>query len=532
MNTNKKRATMRSKAHKNYMGGPSYDLSPFAKLYIVASSCYYGESAYYDDVQKGTFKAIDEDSYRYDTIRYNWEHLEKEFGNMSGLNRMTSLETIIKDALEYNPELTIRFFDWLRNEGNIRTTPQVGMAIAFKEKKVTGDGTRTFTRLDDVLSCLAYYIEKYTKNGMSSKMKRSIAKRIERASEYEMAKYRSENKAVSLKDAVRISHAHNDIIDKLMKDELKQTADNTTWEAYISTNGSTKENWEYVIPKMGHMALLRNLRNFDKFEINPDLYLDKLIAGVEKGRQMPYRYYSAYCEVTDARVKDALNKCMRIAVKNLPVFKGKSLILVDNSGSARGARISDKSRRCVCDVGNLMGVLTGIVSGSGKVGVFGDRISYLPVNSACDDIMGTTKTVDELGHHVGSATENGIWLALDDAIKSREKFDRIFIYSDMQAGHGGLYGFDNAGYPIYPGKSRYSEYIDVPRLVNMYRSKVNPDCKLYSIQIGGYGDSIFPEFYPNTAILGGWSDSVLEFAAMFEQDPRNVEEIFKQKFGL
>ena len=142
--------------------------------------------------------------------------------------------------------------------------------------------------------------------------------------------------------------------------------------------------------------------------------------------------------------------------------------------------------------------------------------------------------MNELGETVGQATENGIWLALRDIICSKEKFDRIFIYSDMQAGHGGLYGTDS-GYPVYneAHKARHSErYIDVPALVAQYRKEVNPDCKLYSVQIGGYGDSIFPEFYPDTCILSGWSPELLKFVEMFEKNPATVEEQFRTLFGM
>lgn len=46
------------------------------------------------------------------------------------------------------------------------------------------------------------------------------------------------------------------------------------------------------------------------------------------------------------------------------------------------------------------------------------------------------------GSKVGRATENGIWIFFRDAIRQKQHWDNIFIYSDMQAGHGGLYGTD------------------------------------------------------------------------------------------
>jgi hypothetical protein len=82
----------------------------------------------------------------------------------------------------------------------------------------------------------------------------------------------------------------------------------------------------------------------------------------------------------------------------------------------------------------------------------------------------------------------------------------------MQAGHGGLYGKDPNEYRDYrwPGNSRY---IDVPALIAAYRRKVNPDVRVFLVQVAGYADTIVPEFYDKTFILGGWSDGVLRFAA-------------------
>ena len=362
---------------------------------------------------------------------------------------------------------------------------------------------------------------------MPNSLKKALASRLSDATEYELAKYKGANKSVSMRDAIRLVHAHSDAIDKFCRDELSQTGE--TWEAIISKEGSTKESWEKAVGVMGHMALLRNLRNLENHKVSTDLYIDKLVAGVENGKQFPFRYYTAYNQVTSDKLKTALETCIDKSVANLPKLEGNSLILVDNSGSALGTFVSALSNVNVSTCGNLMGVLTGLISDKAKIGVFGDKIKYIPVNK---NFKGTAlqmlTTVNEVGRHVGQATENGIWLALDDAIKSGEKYDRIFIYSDMQAGHGGLYGLDPSQYPIFKDKDSWNRYIDVPKLVMEYRSKVNPDCKLYSIQIGGYSDSIFPELYPNTCIMAGWSTELLKFVSMYEVDPMQIEEHFRK----
>ena len=529
---NKTKETMRSKSHENFMGGPSYDLSPFARLFVMAVSSFFGEDGYYSSIRRGSGKHI--------------SYLGSVFGSfgtaldelMISEDRGESMRKAIEESMAYDAKLTLNFLVWLRTKALMRATPAVGLAVASHCPEIRGTGMlntvsdKVLSRLDDVTNCLAYCLDAYGKP-IPNSLKKALAKRLEKASEYELAKYAGKNKKVSLKSVIRLTHPHSDAIDKFCREEISQaTEGQETWEAILSAEGASKESWEKAIPVMGHMALLRNLRNFEKHGVDESLYLDKLIDGVEKGKQLPFRYYSAWVNVTSYKLKEALEKCIDKSIVNLPHFKGKSLILVDNSGSATGTYVSAMSNTTVSVCGNLMGVLTGMVSESGKIGVFGDKISYLPINKGMSgSVLSILDTVNKMGDHVGAATENGIWLALDDIIRSGEKFDRIFIYSDMQAGHGGLYGIGNA-YPLYPSAFSSERYIDVPKLVQEYRNKVNPDCKLYSIQIGGYSDNIFPEFYPNTCIMGGWSTEILKFAKMFEKDPAKIEDLFRKEFDL
>jgi hypothetical protein len=91
----------------------------------------------------------------------------------------------------------------------------------------------------------------------------------------------------------------------------------------------------------------------------------------------------------------------------------------------------------------------------------------------------------------------------------------------MQAGHGGLYGLDPRAYLPYLWRSG-SPHIDVAKLINAYRAKVNPDVNVYLVQVAGYQDIILPEFYKRTYILSGWSEGLFKFAQqmsnMMEQE--------------
>jgi hypothetical protein len=122
------------------------------------------------------------------------------------------------------------------------------------------------------------------------------------------------------------------------------------------------------------------------------------------------------------------------------------------------------------------------------------------------------KEADQLGEGVGGGTENGIWLFWDQAIRSREHWDMVFVYSDMQAGHGQLYGKSADAYRDYIWRGS-KHYIDMPKLISTYRAQVNPNVLVFLVQVAGYQDTILPEFYDRTYILGGWGDGLLRFAA-------------------
>lgn len=89
------------------------------------------------------------------------------------------------------------------------------------------------------------------------------------------------------------------------------------------------------------------------------------------------------------------------------------------------------------------------------------------------------------------------------------QWDHVFVYSDMQAGHGGLYG--TGGYDAYRWKN--GRHIDVPKLIAEYRRTVNPNVHVYLVQVAGYQDTLVPEVYAKTHILGGWGDGILRYAA-------------------
>ena len=81
--------------------------------------------------------------------------------------------------------------------------------------------------------------------------------------------------------------------------------------------------WEALIPSMGYMALLRNLRNFDEAGVS-----DEVAARSRRGsptrrrsprsRQLPMRFLSAYRAAPSLRWAYALEQALGRRWRNMP----------------------------------------------------------------------------------------------------------------------------------------------------------------------------------------------------------------------
>lgn len=523
--TNSHTEMQKKEGHLNHMAGVSYDINdPIKQLRIMASSSFFGEPNYYhEDVKKGEKRTDIPSTVKDKRITKTQEkYLEETLGKVISIPEYHSysttkiMEMAIDEAIAFDAEATLKEAVRLRNKENIRTTPQVIMVRAANSDKVRGTGLirkyalEIMKRTDEAAVQLAYQLQVYGRP-IPNALKKAWKVFLESRSEYQVAKYRMETRAYKTLDVVNLVHAKSDVIDKLMKGQLK--LEENTWESLISANGSTKENWTKAISMMGHMALLRNIVNFIKKDVDYKLYLPKLKETAKDGKQLPFRYYSAYnmakSNGANGVILDAIEECLELSLGNLPHFEGKTMSLCDNSGSAQEAFTSSAGTMSVANIANLTAVITAKVSDEGYIGVFGDRLEVEPIRKK-ESVLTQAENANKKGSSIGGSTENGIWLFFDNAIKNKDHWDNIFVYSDMQAGHGGLYGVNPSQYSKY--KWSNSRNIDVAKLIKDYRKTVNPNVNVFLVQVAGYKDTLVPEFYEKTYILGGWGDGLLRFA--------------------
>ncbi|HZF99741.1 MAG TPA: TROVE domain-containing protein [Chitinophagales bacterium] len=353
-------------------------------------------------------------------------------------------------------------------------------------------------RPDDMMEILAYHAS--TNGKVTNPMKKGFAKAFDRFDAYALAKYRGIAKAFKLVDVVNLVHPkptsrNAEAINALVKDELRSF---DTWETALTKAGQVatsenekaelkKEAWEQLVGerKIGYFALLRNLRNIVLQSPN---VLDEALAllvderMIRKSLVLPFRFLTAYDELQKAtngagvsKVLAALSDAVDIAVKNVPVLEGDTLVVLDVSGSMAGRP---------AQIGSLLAA-TLIKSNDADFMVFSDSAAYKNVNRRDS----TLTIAQSVRFAQGGTNFHAIFQ------KAKRRYDRIVILSDMQ----GWIGHDTP-------KSDY----------NKYKSRYDADPVVYSFDLQGYGTLQLPE--RNVYCLAGFSDKVFDVMKLLETD--------------
>lgn len=214
-----------------------------------------------------------------------------------------------------------------------------------------------------------------------------------------------------------------------------------TWEALAGWGQGPMDAamWEAIIPQMGYMALLRNLRNFDQAGISRSA-VTKVKAKlrdpeeVAKSRQLPYRFLNAYKAVESDRWREPLGEALDASLKSIPELPGRTLVLVDVSGSMGSlmgrrypnARPNPKALT-MAEAGALFGVALAAKNGNADlVGFASDTFVHeVPKGaSVLRQVQAFTRKIGSIGY----GTE------MTAAIRKHYRdHDRVVIISDMQA---------------------------------------------------------------------------------------------------
>lgn len=261
-----------------------------------------------------------------------------------------------------------------------------------------------------------------------------------------------------------------------------------TWEAVAGWLQGPMDAvaWEAVIPQMGVMALIRNLRNFDEAGISGSA-VAKVAAKISdpevvaRSRQLPFRWLAAYNAVSSDRYRAYLGDALELSTRNVPDFPGRTLILVDVSASM-GSPMSEKSKMTMMDAAGLFGTaLAARLPGRVDLVAFGtsSKTHPLPRGGA---ILRHAQSFRTMGNVVGHGTNT--WQSVREHYKDH---DRIMIFTDGQT-FPDPYGVDSTN-----------------------------NARVYTWNLGGYRAALTPSGEGNMQEVGGLSDATFRLLPLMER---------------
>lgn len=403
---------------------------------------------------------------------------------------------------------------YARNEFGMRSISHVTageIAVQVKGEDWTAPFFKSVVRRpDDVTEILSYVMAQTGNKTIPNALKRGLAAALEGFDAYQLAKYKASGKSVSLIDAVRLTHPQaTDAITALVRGTLKPA---DTWETQMTQAGQKAETdedkealkaevWRSLVEsrKIGQFALLRNLRNI--VEQAPDLVasaaeLLKDPKRIHGSLIFPFRYLTAYRTLEEVRgskvMLAAVAEATHVALDNVPEFSGRSLVAIDTSGSMQSVGFGQKSIVSPVDVAIVFGVAMAH-KGDTDVAIFADDTKFVSVDPTVN-VMATAqafrKRIGEVGHGTAFPTIFG---------RAKEKYDRIFIFSDMQTwSHGGYWSPDPTD------------------ALKAYRTRTGANPHVYAVDLAGHGTTQFP---PDRRYqLAGFSEKIFDLMGVLEQD--------------
>jgi hypothetical protein len=254
--------------------------------------------------------------------------------------------------------------------------------------------------------------------------------------------------------------------------------------------------WEAMIPTMGYMALLRNLRNFDQAGVS-DAVAHKVRVRlsdpeqVAKSRQLPYRFLSAQLNTETYRWSPAIEAALNHSVRNIPAFPGRTLVLVDTSASMQSL-VSDKSKMSHVMTAALFGTALAIKGNNVDLVGFADGVFTHEVkrgSSVLREVERFIKRIGEVGH--GTQLFNSV-------AQTYKGHDRVIAITDMQTCR---YMTPSSYYSSY--YSGYNNRHDASRLAGF---KLPDGIPFYGFNTGGYKETVM-DGKPGMYELGGMTDS-------------------------
>lgn len=451
-------------------------------------------------------------------------------------------EQLVRAVAVEDPKWTLGFLGWLRLGANMRSASLVGAAEAVKARLdagLAGDLTvpnralvnAVLQRADEPGEFIAYWTSCFGR-ALPKPVKRGVADAVKRLySERSWLKYDSAGNRIRFGDVLELTHPTGEhpsikgtrqgvlfehILDEyhhrgnpvpaelamlakrselmatpvaerraLLNPELLRAA-GMTWESVAGWLQGPMDAaaWEAIIPSMGLMALTRNLRNFDQAGVS-DKVAEQIAAKladpeeVKASRQFPFRFLSAYKAAPSLRWSWPLEQALNASLANVPELPGRTLVLVDRSGSM-WSRLSAKSDLMRSEAAALFGTALAMRSAQADLVQFGTSSAVVPFSRG-ESVLPVVE--GRFGNLGGTNT----WAAVRQHYRGH---DRVVIVTDEQSR-------DSYGREYHPGG--FSK--DVP---------------IYVWNLAGYRAGMMPSGSGNNHTFGGLTDAAFRMIPLLE----------------
>ncbi|MEV7895151.1 TROVE domain-containing protein [Streptomyces cyaneofuscatus] len=457
-----------------------------------------------------------------------------------GEERDTRFAALVRRLAVEDPAWTAGLLHWLRRDGQMRTASLVGGAEYVKARLDAGctEGPANRQVIDSVLlradepgELLGYWTSRYGR-ALPKPFKRGIADAVRRLySGRSLLKYDTASKRFRFGDVLNLVHAAPDpakpwqgelfryALDRRHRPEsaVPPVGDRTlnahralmelpvaerravvtgpggaerlaeagmTWEALAGwlQGPMDAEAWEAVIPSMGTMALVRNLRNFDEAGVS-----DEVAAGaaerirdpeaVAASRQFPFRYLAAHRHAPSLRWAYPLEQALGHSLSQVPALPGRTLVLVDRSGSM-WSPLSDRSQLNRADAAAVFGAALALRAADADLVEFGTTSAPVAYRTG-ESVL---RVLERFGNLGGTDTVRAVE-------RHYRGHDRVLIVTDEQASY------------TYRGDATRSVPDTVP---------------VYTWNLAGYRLGHAPSGDGNRHTFGGLSDAAFRMVPLLE----------------
>ena len=415
----------------------------------------------------------------------------------SAVERDSRFTTLVHQVAVSDPEWLVRFVPWLRDSAGMRTASVVAAAETARAFLAAGrPGGRAviaaaLQRADEPGELLAYWRSRYGRS-IPKPVKRGIGDALFRLlGEFPLLKYDTGSHAYRFADILALVHPgdrkgsaqggkfrgdwQRDLfgyaIDRRYgRDEVPESlpmiaesqrlraeagdnpsvlldagrlkAAGMTWEDALSLAGPNvgqQELWTALVPLLGYFALIRNLRNIDAAGV-PDAVAAQAAARiadpeqVRRSRLFPFRFLAAHQAVPSLRWGHALELALNASLANVPRLRGRTLILVDRSGSMFGP-VSAKSGLSRADSAALFGSALAVRAEQADLVEFGSG-SQLVLSTDAATGSGQSEALLKMVQRFGSLGQTH---TADAVRRWYSGHDRVVLVTDEQgwAGRGG-----------------------------------------------------------------------------------------------